>query len=365
MAWQEILLCRYCRLCWATIAHASFPLCYRYIYYVIIPTPFGFCSSKALFEIIILKIISPGLVILSITMDPTPAEAPSAPTTTSSSAAPLAAPPPTPGTPGTPDTRPPRPTKSHSVSNSVSSAHREYLDSLHLPSEDEFRHIAEIQAAREAEHKRRDREIRRRSADASSNASTPLTSPNPEGALRQSHRRSLLSRLGFGHRPSSSEDGRQKAAAATLIQRTYRGYRARREMRGLSLDASTRWVHAVQEAQWRALTKPRPRSELLEEGFSYFGPDSSDGGGGDNDGNHILTGNRSPSARSRWKKASTVARRAGGDADKSSSSSSSSSSSDSESDEAKKDQKKLKKQRREEAKAKRKKDSKTVSQPFL
>lgn len=34
----------------------------------------------------------------------------------------------------------------------------------------------------------------------------------------------------------------EEAAAAALIQRNYRGYRSRRELAGMGLDASTRWV---------------------------------------------------------------------------------------------------------------------------
>lgn len=47
----------------------------------------------------------------------------------------------------------------------------------------------------------------------------------------------------------ANENGleREQSAAARVLQRTYRGHRARRELRGLSLDASTRWVevHAL------------------------------------------------------------------------------------------------------------------------
>ena len=49
------------------------------------------------------------------------------------------------------------------------------------------------------------------------------------------------------------------AAAARVIQKTFRGYRARREMQGYSLDAGTRWVTAIREAQFRQSTKPRAR----------------------------------------------------------------------------------------------------------
>ncbi|KAK4231790.1 hypothetical protein QBC38DRAFT_325644, partial [Podospora fimiseda] len=275
--------------------------------------------------------------------------APPALPTSSSTPALITTPPPTPGMP--------RLTKAHSVAHSVSSAHKEYLDSLQVPSKEEFQHITQIQVKKEAEQKRQNRELQRQSLDLSL-APTP-SSDTDNG--QPSRRRSFLSKLGFGQRSSPSDDNRQKAA--TLIQRTYRGYRARREIRGLSLDASTRWVHAVQEAQWRQLTTPRPRSALFEDSLSYFGPGSSDGGNGDD--KSILMGSRSPTARSRWKKASTVARRAGGDADKSSSSSISSDSSDSEPDEPAKEQQKLEKQRRKEAKAKRKEASRTMGLQYF
>ena len=35
---------------------------------------------------------------------------------------------------------------------------------------------------------------------------------------------------------------RRESAAARTVQRTYRGHRARRELKGLSLNPSTRWV---------------------------------------------------------------------------------------------------------------------------
>ena len=34
----------------------------------------------------------------------------------------------------------------------------------------------------------------------------------------------------------------EESTAARVLQRTYRGHRARRQMRGLSLDPSTRWT---------------------------------------------------------------------------------------------------------------------------
>ncbi|KAF7159152.1 hypothetical protein CNMCM6106_006285 [Aspergillus hiratsukae] len=44
--------------------------------------------------------------------------------------------------------------------------------------------------------------------------------------------------------------------AARLIQRTYRGYRTRRELHGLGLNASARWAEALKEARWHQLYRP-------------------------------------------------------------------------------------------------------------
>ena len=81
--------------------------------------------------------------------------------------------------------------------------------------------------------------------------------------------------------------------AAQVLQRTYRGHRERRQLAGLSLDPSTRWTEAIKEAQYRELTRPRPRSSDLAE--------SEDG--------------RASEARQTWRRVGGIARRAGGDAE--------------------------------------------------
>ncbi|KAJ5780079.1 hypothetical protein N7457_005239 [Penicillium paradoxum] len=76
--------------------------------------------------------------------------------------------------------------------------------------------------------------------------------------------------------------------AARTIQRTYRGHRTRRELRGLGLASSTRWVEAFREAQWHQLYQPTgPHVAPGEDGFNQ--------------------------ARRNWQRAVSVARRAGGD----------------------------------------------------
>jgi hypothetical protein len=139
------------------------------------------------------------------------------------------------------------------------------MDSLVLPSQDRFEQIAHVQEEKELEGKRRAREERhRRSA---SNASKP--------------------------------DSHERDKAAKVIQKTFRGYRARREMQGHSLNASTRWVAAVREAQFRQSIKPHGTADKDTAGEVLALEDPVD--------------YRPVSVRQKWKKVSMVARRAGHD----------------------------------------------------
>ncbi|GKZ36499.1 hypothetical protein AbraIFM66950_007617 [Aspergillus brasiliensis] len=81
----------------------------------------------------------------------------------------------------------------------------------------------------------------------------------------------------------------KRVRAAQTIQRTYRGHRTRRELRGLDLSASTsRWKNAVKEAEWRQLHRPSAPAEDLGS---------------------------TANARRNWLRAVSVAKRAGGDDD--------------------------------------------------
>ena len=91
------------------------------------------------------------------------------------------------------------------------------------------------------------------------------------------------------YKPPNNEE-REKAAR--VLQRTYRGHRERRQLAGLSLDPSTRWTEAIKEAQYRELTRPRPRT-------TDFTQDSND--------------ERKSEARQKWRTVGGIARRAGGD----------------------------------------------------
>ncbi|KAK7750080.1 hypothetical protein SLS62_007948 [Diatrype stigma] len=102
-----------------------------------------------------------------------------------------------------------------------------------------------------------------------------------------------------------------KSTAATLIQKNYRGYRVRREMQGLGLNARTRWTHAIRDAQWLEVTRPRPRAETM-----------SSSGSRNADGDERPSTSRS-AARQNWIKVATIARRAGADEDSAESRSSS------------------------------------------
>jgi hypothetical protein len=93
----------------------------------------------------------------------------------------------------------------------------------------------------------------------------------------------------------------ERAQAAAVIQRNYRGHRERRMLAGMSLDASTRWIEAVKEARYRQLTEPKPRTST-DVGVS--------------NGAEVTPETRNNSlARQNWKKIGMIARRAGGDED--------------------------------------------------
>lgn len=87
-------------------------------------------------------------------------------------------------------------------------SHAEYIQNLHRPSVEETRRISEIQRRRESE-------------------------------INQKY-----------HTPEEHE-------AATTIQKAYRGHRQRRELAGLTLDPSERWVALIKEMRFRTATAPQ------------------------------------------------------------------------------------------------------------
>lgn len=260
-----------------------------------------------------------------------------------------------------PHTRQPHPHQSH----------RGYLDSLVVPSGGEIAHISSVQADREAELKRRSREeLHRKSArdDASSSQPPPPPPSRSPGGRTSSrgHGHGSLSAL-FSHRSQGGgggdsrergEEDSRRAGAAALIQRTYRGYRTRRQMKGLGIDASTRWAHAIREAQFRELNTPRARAAGLsdpEADVPAVDAGASVAGSG--------------AATKYWKKAVTIARRAGNDADEpgdSDSEPSTSSASSAASDRSRTPrEREAARRRREEAREKRRKDAKTLGLQYF
>lgn len=151
-------------------------------------------------------------------------------------------------------------------SNSTKS--QRYMDSLVPPSKDQFERIARVQEGKEEEIRQRTKHLRQKSL--------------------QESKQSL--------RSNRSDEMRD---AARLIQKTFRGYRARREMSGFTLDPNTRWITAIREAQFRETTRPRGRS--------FTGASQDTLSLGDMADFHAST------ARSNWKKLSMVALRAGHD----------------------------------------------------
>ncbi|OLN81708.1 IQ domain-containing protein IQM6 [Colletotrichum chlorophyti] len=247
----------------------------------------------------------------------------------------------------------------YSQTSTTHSSRREYMDSLVPPSRDEFDKIAEVQRTREEEIKRNrprrrsmhsqlSHETSHASQDAAS-ATAPATAPAPAAA------------------PADAEAGRPRSdseafnRAATLIQRNYRGYRVRREMRGFGLDASTRWVSAIDELQFRELNRPRAKSSVGSAGTpvvaaAVAGGDQHSVLSRDEDG-----GMGRATARENWKKAATIARRAGHD-DVDSDSDDTPASSDSEESPQ---QRAERRKRREEGIARRKKDSKMMGLQYF
>jgi hypothetical protein len=155
------------------------------------------------------------------------------------------------------------------ISHGSTKSHQEYLDSLIPPTKEESHRIEVAQERKEEEI------IKMR-----------LSMGNGEVGLGLS--------------------GEERTKAAGLIQRNYRGYRARRQMKGMGLDPSSRWVEAVREAKYRNLLVPRARS-------SYDGTrPEADGVQSHNNGGE----QHKPSfARQNWRKVVSVVKRAAGDED--------------------------------------------------
>lgn len=140
-----------------------------------------------------------------------------------------------------------------------------------------------------------------------------LSSEDHNGILKQQLQKENEGKRKHQFRPKSIaftnggcalDDESQLDGAAMLIQRTYRGYKTRREISELGLDASaaTKWAHLVKEARWRQATQPKAKN-TTELGASKRNETEE------------KSPQRNPVAREKWKFATTVAKRAGTDQD--------------------------------------------------
>jgi hypothetical protein len=81
----------------------------------------------------------------------------------------------------------------------------------------------------------------------------------------------------------------ERDRAAKVIQKNYRGYRARRALKGFGLDPGTRWMELLKDAKYHNSTQPMSKHQR-----STSNPAAS-------------------TVRDRWKRIGTIAHRAGSD----------------------------------------------------
>jgi hypothetical protein len=241
-------------------------------------------------------------------------------------------------------------------------SHQDYLDSLQPPSDKDFKRLAKVQEEREKEHERRNHNLQNLSVELQQKS---MEAEHEFAAAQQHHKiQNLLEHA----RPTSSgraaaaadvqDDGESvKSKAATVIQRNYRGYRVRREMKGLGIDANTRWTHAIRDARWKNLNTPRARGDKRLSGNLSVEEDIvSDGG---------RPRSSTSAARQNWKKATLIAMRAGGDEDSSHSDDDSDSSIEEGSPKMTEEQKASVRERRAATKDKRRKQAKMMGLQYF
>lgn len=257
-----------------------------------------------------------------------------------------------------------------SLDSPSSRSKQEYMDSLVPPSSDEMSRISQVQLQRQQEDKRKHREKEkelRKSADVSRSSLDVESVPKHGSSIFSRHKKTES--LGKGHSRHSSiaaaavasatangsepnPDDLLRHRAATLIQRTYRGYRTRREMKGLGLNADTRWTHAIREMKFREMTTPRSR--LSNDEIASQDNHKSPGSDG-------TAARKSSSARYKWRKVATIAGRAAQDMDYETSDSGS----DSDSQLSTSEKREQAHRKREEAKARRRKDARMMGLQYF
>lgn len=246
------------------------------------------------------------------------------------------------------------------------------MDSLVPPSSDEMSRISQVQLQREQQEKRksRDREkTLRKSADVSRRSLDVESAPKHGSSIFNLYKKTdspskghsrhssvaaaaIASVTAAGSEPSPDDLSRHRAAA--LIQRTYRGYRTRREMKGLGLNADTRWTHAIREMKFREMTTPRSKTSegRIAAQDNPESPASED-----------AAARRSSSARYKWRKVAIIAGRAAQDVDDETSSSDSDSDNNSQLSTSEKREQAHRK--REKAKARRRKDARMMGLQYF
>lgn len=111
------------------------------------------------------------------------------------------------------------------------------------------------------------------------------------------------------------------------MQRYYRGYRARRELKGWSLSSSTRWIEAVKEAQWHKAMQNQynaetngdveqtgnDRDDIIQHEDEDEQEQEQEEAEADQASRRTSQSGLSPEVRRKWKLAGQIALRAGGD----------------------------------------------------
>jgi hypothetical protein len=139
--------------------------------------------------------------------------------------------------------------------------------------------------------------------------------------------------------------GDEWSRAAETIQRSYRGYRTRRQMRGIGLDPNSRWVDAIREAKYRNILTPKARSSYNDTGLEL-----GVGQGHPNGGEQL---NQS-FARQNWRKIVSIAKRATRDED------SDLSTDDDDDEDFPEEEREQRRRRRAEQKAQRQREAQTL-----
>ncbi|KOS21645.1 hypothetical protein ESCO_005112 [Escovopsis weberi] len=156
--------------------------------------------------------------------------------------------------------------------STLASRHQQYLDSLVLPSREEFERIARAQDEKEEQIRRRLREQR-------------------------------------GHRNAhAAQDEKERTQAARAVEQTFQGMRARKGRDGYTPDPTSRWIAAMKELRFREATKPRlARLQEVATGSSLSS------GSQDTASTVYTDALRCSAAKLNWKKIGMIARRAGHD----------------------------------------------------